>query len=89
MRAVQEVLDNPHSDHRLVIGRQRILIKGAKDMVVPRLTFAVLDAAFSPNALCITEACGVVRCIDLGLGLERWRYVPPQSDHLTFLRFAH
>ena len=56
---------------------------------MPKLSFAVLDAAFSPDALCLTEAAGVVRCVDLELGIERWRYVPPKSHHLIFLSYNH
>jgi hypothetical protein len=73
----------------LVISRTQILIQGAKDIVAPRLSLSMLDAAFSPNAVCITEAAGVVRCIDLELGLERWRYEPPKSYHLIFLSYNH
>lgn len=86
-RAVQEVVDSPYSAHRLVISRQQIRIQGTSEVVVPRLSFAVLDAAFSENALCLTEAGGIVRCIDLDLGQERWRYVPPTSHHLIFLSY--
>jgi hypothetical protein len=89
MRAVEEVLDSPYSDHCLVIRRQQIRIKGTKDIIVPKLSFTVLDAAFSRDTLCLTEAGGVVRCIDLVLGLVRWRYVPPQSHHLIFLSYNH
>jgi len=89
MRAVEEVLDSPYSDHCLVISRQQLRIKGTKDIVVPKLSFAVLDVAFSPDALCLSEAGGVVRCIDLGLRLERWRYVPPHSHHLIFLSYNY
>jgi hypothetical protein len=61
MRAVEEVRDSPYSDHRLIISRHQIRIKGTKDIAVPRLSFAVLDAAFGPDALCLTEAGVVVR----------------------------
>jgi len=87
MRAVEEVLDSPYSDHRLEICRQQILIAGMSKIVVPRLSFALLDAAFSPSALCLTEAAGIVRCVDLDLGMERWQYVPPSGQHLIFLSY--
>jgi WD40 repeat protein len=89
MRAVQEVLDSPFSNHRLVIGRKEILIKGGKGFAVPGLSFAVLDAAFGPNTLCLTEAGGVARCIDLDFGAERWRYTPPKGHHLIFLSYSN
>ena len=89
LRAVQEVFDSPYSDHRLAISRKHIFIKGKKDIAIPSLSFAVLDAAFSPSALCLTEARGIVRCVDIDLGHELWRYEPPKSSHVIFVSYNH
>jgi len=88
MRAVQEVFDSPYSNHRLVIRQKRTLIVGSKNIEIPRLSFAVLDATFSPTALCLSEARGIVRCIDSNFGEELWRYEPPESSHVIFISYS-
>jgi hypothetical protein len=45
------------------------------------------DAVFSPDALCLAEYVGPVRCIDCETGNERWRYVPPQGFHVIRLSY--
>jgi len=51
---------------------------------IPRLTFAILDAAFGPRSLTISESGGPVRCIDSTTGHELWRHSP--GNHVHFLR---
>jgi len=82
IRAVQDVVESPYSDHSLQLRRAEFSIEGAKSIRVPRLTFGMLDAAFSPDALCLTEAGGPVRCLDCDTASERWRYQPPHSHHV-------
>jgi PQQ-like domain len=48
-------------------------------------SFAVLDAAFGPDALAVSEAGGPVRCLDYD-GIEQWRWSPPLGEH--FLRLT-
>jgi hypothetical protein len=61
---------------------------------VPRLCRSGLVAAFSPDAVCVCEAFnptirpvasvqGIVRCLELNSGSERWRYQP------SINRFMH
>jgi hypothetical protein len=54
---------------------------------VPRITFAILDATFSPDALCLSETNGPVRCLDLKTAEERWRYLPPSGSHVLGLSY--
>jgi outer membrane protein assembly factor BamB len=51
---------------------------------IDKLTFAVLDVAFDPDRIYITESGGPLRCIDLGARGELWRFDPPKGSH--FLR---
>jgi hypothetical protein len=63
----------------LQLRRAEFSIEGANSARVPRLTFAMLDAAFNRDTLCLTEATGPVRCLDCDTASERWRYQPPRG----------
>lgn len=54
---------------------------------VPKLTFGLLDAAFSPSTVCITESGGPVRCVGSLTGAELWRYTPPNGSHVLNLHY--
>jgi len=54
---------------------------------IERLTFAVLDAAFGPDCLYLTESTGPLRCIDCATGSERWRFNPPAGSHVLRLHY--
>lgn len=53
-----------------------------------RSTFALLAVSFSPDSFCISEAGGYVRCFDLNLRVERWRYIPAQGNHVLKLQYS-
>ncbi len=57
--------------------------------VVSLITFAVVDAAFGPDSLCLTEAGGPVRCIETAGGTEKWRYTPTKGRHVVVLGYSH
>jgi hypothetical protein len=82
LRAVQDVVESPYSNHFLQLHRNDFSIEGSKGIRVPRLTFAMLDATFTADALCLSEATGPVRCLDCETGSERWRYQPPAGHHV-------
>jgi hypothetical protein len=86
LAGIKRVFDGPYSDTLLVETRTRgLLIRApATSVRVPALTFAVLDAALSPECLCVSEAGGPVRCLD-SMGNERWRYNPPSRSHVLRL----
>jgi hypothetical protein len=86
---VRRAFDSPYSNLLFLERRNRgYLIKGgAKETGVPNLSFALLDAAFSPERLCLSEACGPVRCIECHSGVEQWRYDPPKDSHVLRLHY--
>lgn len=51
------------------------------------LTFALLDASFAEDCVCLTEASGPLRCISLANGKERWRFVP-EGGHVVQLCYS-
>jgi hypothetical protein len=88
LAGLEDVLDSPHSKQLLLETRTRgFLIKGPNDFRVPRLTLGLLDAVFSPGALCLSEAAGPVRCLDCHTAEERWRYEPPKGTHVLRLTY--
>lgn len=54
---------------------------------VPRTTFAVLDVAFGPDCVAVSESAGPVRCFSAETGAELWRHTPCAGRHLIHLSF--
>ncbi|MBN8733362.1 MAG: PQQ-binding-like beta-propeller repeat protein [Acidobacteria bacterium] len=79
------ITDSPYSTDRLLEKSAGFLVQAAREFVIPRESFAPLDAAFSPDALCLSEGGGPVRCFDCHTAHERWRYQPPPGCHITRL----
>jgi hypothetical protein len=73
-------------------GRAYLLRTGAPlpnaKFQVDQLAFALLDAAFSPDSLYLTEPGGPTRCIDCLVGSERWRFDPPLGSHVLKLYYS-
>lgn len=85
---VGEVFESPHSNLLLLATRNRgYVLRGEKDIRIPHLSFGLLDVAFSPDRLCLTEAGGPVRCLDCQSGVEVWRYEPPRDTHILRLGY--
>lgn len=83
--AIADIFDSPYSADRLLEKRKGDYELGQDRRIrLPRLTFAILDVAFSPDSLTLSEAGGPVRCFEISNGLERWRYAPRTNSH--FLR---
>jgi WD40 repeat protein len=72
----------------LVHARDYVLADAKTNLaIIPKASFAVLSAAFSPSEICISEAGGSVRCFSLKSGAMLWRFDPPEGTH--FLRLAY
>jgi len=84
-RGVSGIAVSPYEADHLFQKSTGFLVQTARQFVIPRESFALLDAAFSPNAVCISEATGPVRCIDSNTAQERWRYLPPPGCHVIRL----
>jgi hypothetical protein len=54
--------------------------------VIPAST--ILHAVFSPEKLCISEACGPVRCFNVQSGVEVWRYTPKKGSHVVGMGYC-
>jgi len=76
LRGSPRVFADPHSSRLLLEYRDKkrdYVLAQDPDYHIQRSGGCIIGAAFSPEALCISEF-GVVRCIDLSLRVEKWRY---------------
>lgn len=63
-------------------------VDGKRIASIVRETFAILDVAFGPDRLCITESGGPVRCLETEHGAEVWRYTPRPNRHILKLAYS-
>ncbi len=61
---------------------------GKRIATLPRETFAILDVAFGPDRLCMSESGGPVRCFETEAGAELWRYTPRPGRHILRLAYT-
>lgn len=72
---LRDIYESAYCDGLLLEKRKSdYVLRVHKDLRIPRLAPSILDVAFSPDALCISEMGGVVRCLGVSDGGERWRY---------------
>jgi WD40 repeat protein len=89
LRGVRAVYASPFEPLRLLDG-PRPEVRTAENerrFRIARESFGTAAVAFSPAAVCISEAAGPVRCLDLASGGEVWRYVPPAGRHVLALAY--
>jgi hypothetical protein len=84
-----ECIYGPNENVLMVLssGKSYLICHRGVEVLVPKLTFALLDAAFSATSVCITESGGPVRCIDCLTGDELWRHTPPVDSHALRLHY--
>jgi len=86
LTALADIYESPYSGGLFLEKRKHDYRLGSdSDICIPRLSFAVLDVAFSKGSLIISEAGGPVRCLENSTGVELWRYTPSASSHLLRL----
>ena len=67
LKGVEDVFESQFSDCRMESRRDYLFVHGAREFRVSRLTFAVLDATFSDDALCVSESRGASSLLRLPL----------------------
>jgi hypothetical protein len=53
-----------------------------------RTTFAILDVAFGPSTVCVSEASGPTRRLGLEDGREMWLYQPRKVEHVVSIAYC-
>jgi len=82
LTGLRDIFDSDYSADLLLEKRKRdYILRKAKTLQIPRLTFAILDVAFGPQSLAISESGGPIRCIDASSGTELWRRSPGKQFH--------
>lgn len=92
MEGVSQYIEGPYGDTLSVPARSRNqpfrLIAKECTFEIERLSFGLLDAQFSPDAICLTEARGPVRCMNCTDGTQRWRFDPGADSHVLRLHYS-
>lgn len=91
LRDTAQVFEDRYSNALFIVPRNRAksyLFGESNEHRIRRVGFAVLDVAFAPDCLCVTEATGPTRCFASSDGVELWRYVPPHQAHIMQLQFV-
>lgn len=71
--------------HEMIAGRGgRLRVRGDCTLEVPALSFAILSAAFSSTALCLSEPGTGIRCIDLATGDQLWHHRELGANSVAF-----
>lgn len=65
------------------------MLRGDHEILIPMVTFAILDATFGVDSICISESTGPLRSIDWRTGIECWRYTPPDGSHVLRLHYNY
>jgi WD40 repeat protein len=85
LTGLRDIFDSEYSPDLLLEKRKRdYILRKEKTLQIPRLTSAILDVAFGPQSLAMSEAGGPVRCINSFTGIELWRHSP--GKHIHFLK---
>jgi outer membrane protein assembly factor BamB len=83
---LRNLFDSEYSPALLLEKRKRdYILRKDKPVKIPRLTFAILDAAFGPHSMVLSESGGHVRCITTSTGAEMWRHSPVKGSHFLKL----
>jgi WD40 repeat protein len=89
LRGVRRVFENATGTARLVERNSPIVeTSSGRSFRVRRSTFAILDVAFGPASVCVSEAGGPTRCLDLDTGRELWRHQPAKGVHILSVVFS-
>lgn len=92
VRSASEIIGSRYASHQLIVQKKRYSVRGGSEFEIQPASFALLDAAFSPEAVCLSEPknamhpreeIGGIRMIDLVTGETQW-HLDLGSNHLAF-----
>ena len=89
MKNALRVFSSRYSSSELVQERERYRLVGEYTFEIPAMSFGILDAAFSSDAVCISEPKTGIRCIKLDSGEQLWHHSDLWSNHLAFCASDH
>ena len=75
INGAEEVFFSRFGDHSLIVERQKYRVQGDHEFeITPQSPCGMQDAAFSPEAVCISEPMTGIRCFDIRSGVQRWHH---------------
>jgi hypothetical protein len=92
VRSAKKIVGSRYSSHQLIVQKGRYMVRGESEFEIAPLSFGLLDAVFSPEAVCLSEPkdflhpreeIGGIRLIDLATGDPRW-YLDLASNRLAY-----
>jgi hypothetical protein len=89
MRGALRVVPSRFGPGTLIVRRERYRIEGTRSFEIPPMSFALVGAALSPDAVCISEPKAGVRCIDLASGDHLWHHPELHVGEVTFAASDH
>jgi hypothetical protein len=60
-RGATRIIGSQYTSHKLIVQKGRYVVRGDSEFDIPPLSFALLDAVFSPDALCLSEPGNALR----------------------------
>jgi hypothetical protein len=90
LRGVRGIWESPFAPVRFLERSRDYAIADAEASIasIPRVTFGVLNVAFSPSIVCVSEVGGPVRTFDSSTGNEVWRFTPAKGTHFLRISFC-
>jgi hypothetical protein len=89
-KGLKRVIEGPYGDRLDVPPRDAPfrLLSRRREIEILQCGIGLLDAQFSPEAVCLAEARGPVRCVGCSGGGEQWRFDPGASRHVLRLHYS-
>ncbi len=89
LRGVRDVEFDPYNSYLLMdkSNPEIFTVNGEKQCTLPRDGFAILDIAFSPSVVAISESANNVRFFDIPNPKNSLTYIPPKSYHVLNLTY--
>jgi outer membrane protein assembly factor BamB len=89
LSTVHDLWESPHEQVALVENDKLVLQTAdeCKLASIARESFAVLDVAFAPGYVCVSESGGPLRCLCSKTGVEVWRFAE-MDEHILDITFA-
>ena len=88
-RGVRKKFISPYNSNIFLLDSSKLLLCNTSNSPISiiRYTFAILDVAFSPHAVFLTESGGPLRAVNCSDGSLLWAYIPEEGSH--FLRIGY
>lgn len=92
LEGIEQYIEGPYGDALSVPALKKsnpfCLLGRGGNFNISKVSFALLDAQFLPRSVCLSEACGPVRCISCIDGSLEWMFEPGIDKHVLRLHYS-